>query len=205
MKRLAYFLTIVITANIFFSSCQRKAITQEEIDEFSKKINTELVQLNKHVEDSISVAISDSSSSDSAVIITPNESAKIANISIHQSNNDAGFWVVLIVLIAVIIPFASLVLIIFFALRAITSRQREHNKLVEIAIKSNYPLPDNFFSKPQTSRTRLQSALVWLACGIGSIVFFLVVFDDALYAIGIIPLLIGIAKLITYYVEDRKN
>ena len=204
MKRLAYFLTIVITANIFFSSCQRKAITQEEIDEFSKKINTELVQLNKHVDDSISVEISDSSSSDS-VIITPNESAKIANISIHQSNNDAGFWVVLIVLIAVIIPFASLVLIIFFALRAITSRQREHNKLIEIAIKSNYPLPDNFFSKPQTSRTRLQSALVWLACGIGSIVFFLIVFDDALYAIGIIPLLIGIAKLITYYVEDREN
>ena len=205
MKRLAYFLTIVIIANIFFSSCQRKAITQEEINEFSQKINAELAEINKNAKDSITTAIPDSSSSDSVVIITPDESAKIANISIHQSNNDAGFWLVLIVLIAVVIPFASLVLIIFFALRAITSRQREHNKLIEIAIKSNYPLPDNFFSKPQTSHTRLQSALVWLACGIGTIAFFLVIFDDALYAIGIIPLLIGIAKLITYFVEDRKN
>lgn len=205
MKRLAYFLTIVIIANIFFSSCQRKAITQEEINEFSQKINTELAELNKNAKDSITVAIPDSSSSDSVVIITPDESAKIANISIHQSNNDAGFWIVLIVFIAVVIPFASLVLVIFFALRAITSRQRERNKLIEIAIKSNYPLPDNFFSNPQTSRTRLQSALVWLACGIGTIAFFLVIFDDALYAIGIIPLLIGIAKLITYFVEDRKN
>ena len=204
MKRLAYFLTIVIIANIFFSSCQRKAITQEEINEFSQKINTELAELNKNAKDSITTAIADSSS-DSVVIITPDESAKIANISIHQSNNDAGFWFVLIVFIAVVIPFASLVLIIFFALRAITSRQRERNKLIEIAIKSNYPLPDNFFFNPQTSRTRLQSALVWLACGIGSIAFFLVIFDDALYAIGIIPLLIGIAKLITYFVEDRKN
>ena len=200
MKRLAYFLTIVIIANIFFSSCQRKAITQEEINEFSQKINTELAELNKNAKDSITTA-----TSDSVVIITPDETAKIANISIHQSNNDAGFWFVLIVLIAVVIPFASLVLIIFFALRAITSRQRERNKLIEIAIKSNYPLPDNFFSKPQTSHTRLQSALVWLACGIGTIAFFLVIFDDALYAIGIIPLLIGIAKLITYFVEDRKN
>ena len=205
MKRLAYFLTIVIIANIFFSSCQRKAITQEEINEFSQKINTELAELNKNAKDSITTAIPDSSSSDSVVIITPDETAKIANISIHQSNNDAGFWIVLIVFIAFLIPFASLVLIIFFALRAITSRQRERNKLIEIAIKSNYPLPDNFFSNPQTSRTRLQSALVWLACGIGTIAFFLVIFDDALYAIGIIPLLIGIAKLITYFVEDRKN
>ena len=206
MKRLVYIFAIVIIAIISFSCCHRKAITQAEIDEINQKINTELAQLNKNNEDSICIAVSDSSTTDSIATINSNENSKISNISINQQPaNNEGFWITLIVSIAIIVPFASLVIIILFAIKAITKHKHEHNELIAKAIESNYSLPDNFFVKPQTTRTRLQSALVWSACGIGTIVFFLLISDDALYAIGLIPLLIGIAKLITYIIEDHKN
>ena len=96
-------------------------------------------------------------------------------------------------------------LIVFFIIRGITIRQREHNKLIEKAIECNYPLPDDFFKAPKRHRSRLQSALVWIAWGVGIISFCLIMSNDTVYAIGLIPLLVGIAKLITYFVEDRKK
>ena len=48
---------------------------------------------------------------------------------------------------------------------------------------------------------------MWLAWGVGIIAFCLIVSGakDTVFAIGFIPLLVGVAKLITYFVEDRKK
>lgn len=205
MKRLVYFLVVALIASVSLSSCQRKAITQEEIDEFSRQINKTLIELNNN-DDSTSIII-DSANSDSVVKINTHKEAPKAEITIIQQPKGDGenIGVVFIVFIAIIAPFACVVLIVFFAIRGITSRQREHNKLIEKAIESNYPLPDNFFSAPKRSKSRLQSGLVWLAWGLGIIGFCLIISDDTVYAIGLIPSLVGVAKLITYFVEDRKK
>lgn len=201
MKRLVYFLVVALIASVSLSSCQRKAITQEEIDEFSRQINKTLIELNNN-DDSTSIII-DSANSDSVVKINTHKEVPKAEITIIQQPKGDGenIGVVFIVFIAIIAP----VLIVFFAIRGITSRQREHNKLIEKAIESNYPLPDNFFSAPKRSKSRLQSGLVWLAWGLGIIGFCLIISDDTVYAIGLIPSLVGVAKLITYFVEDRKK
>ena len=209
MKRLVYIFAIVIIAIISFSCCQRKAITQAEIDEFSRQINKKIEQLDKIKTSDSSVIINDSSATDSIVKIKAENDKQKAEITIIQGQNDRlkseGVFIIAIVFIAIVTPFTSLVLIVFFAIRGITCRQRERNKLIEKAIDNNYPLPDDFFSSQKNSRTRLQSALVWLAWGIGIISFFLIMSNDTVYAIGLIPTLVGIAKLITYFVEDRKN
>lgn len=210
MRRLIYFLAVAFIAGISFTSCQRKAITQAEIDEFSRQINKKIEQLDKIKTSDSSVIINDSSATDSIVKIKAENDKQKAEITIIQGQNDRlkseGVFIIAIVFIAIVTPFTSLVLIVFFAIRGITCRQRERNKLIEKAIDNNYPLPDDFFSSQKNSRTRLQSALVWLAWGVGIVVFFLIVDPTVTaYSIGLIPLLVGAAKLITYFVEDRKK
>lgn len=210
MKRLIYFFTISIIASISFSSCQRKAITQEEIEEFSRQINEKLEQLDRINSSNSSVVINDSSATDSIVRIKAENDTQKAEITIIQNQKDQfeseGIFILAIVFIAIVTPFASIVLIIFFAIRGITSRQRERNKLIEKAIDNNYPLPDNFFISQKSPRTRLQSALVWIAWGVGVVAFFLIVDPTVTaYSLGLIPLLVGAAKLITYFIEDRKK
>lgn len=209
MKRLVYFLAITLIASISLSSCQRKAITQEEIDKINHKINDALVELNNHYDEDSTISITiDSANTDSTIAInTPKKDKKTEITIIQQSNDGQSIGIVLIVFIAIVTPFACVVLIVFFAIRGITSRQREHNKLIEKAIDNNYPLPNNFFEAPKQNKSRLQSALVWLAWGIGIIAFCLIISGakNTAYAIGLIPLLVGSAKLITYFVEDRKK
>lgn len=206
MKRLVYVLMIAAIASVTFSSCSRKAITQEEIDDFNRQISEKLEQIeNKASRNNDSVTI-DSTGSDSIVRINADNDNKKAEITIIQGHNDGKhIGEVFIVFTAIVTPFACVVLIVFLALRAVTFRQRERNKLIEKAIDNNYILPHDFFANYHNARTRLQSALVWLAWGVGIMVFFLIITDETVYAIGIIPLLVGIAKLITYFVEDRKK
>ena len=204
MKRIIYILTITLIAGISFSSCQRKAITQEEIDEFSSQINEKLIEINNN-KDSVTIKI-DSTNTDTTITVNENKSQK-NEITIIQGQGDSQSpAIVLIVFIAVVTPFACVVLIIFFIIRAITSRQREQNKLIEKAIENNYPLPSDFFTPAQKVRSRLQSSLVWLAWGIGIFgALFILAPNDSIYAIGLIPMFVGIAKLIAYFVEDRKS
>lgn len=207
MKRIFYILTIALITNISFSSCQRKAISQEEIDEFSRQINAKLEQIDNNATSDSNAFINDSSSADSIIKIKAEKENQKAEITIIQHTNDGeNFIGVFIVFIAIITPFACAVLIVFFIIRGITSRQREHNKLIEKAIENNYPLPDNFFDTPKRHKSRLQSSLVWLAWGIGTMGFFYIVDPtETAYSIGLIPLLVGAAKLITYFIEDRKK
>ena len=205
MRRLVYFLTIALIASISLSSCQRKAITQEEIDELNRQISEKLAMVENNDDTTTSITI-DTASTDSTIKINTPKNDKKTEITIIQGHNDWGkFGVVLVVFSALIAPFVCAVLIVFFIIRGITSRQREHNKLIEKAIECNYPLPNDFFKAPKQHKSRLQSALVWLAWGIGIISFCLIMSNDTVYAIGLIPLLVGIAKLITYFIEDRKK
>lgn len=206
MKRLVYVLMVAVIASVTFSSCSRKAITQEEIDDFNRQISEKLEKIeNKSSRKFDSVTI-DSTGTDSIVRINADNDNKKAEITIIQGHNDGeNFGEVLIVFIAIVTPFACVVLIVFMALRTVTTRQRERNKLIEKAIENNYTLPHDFFASYRNARTRLQSALVWLAWGVGIMAFFLIITDETVYAIGIIPLLVGVAKLITYFVEDRKK
>ncbi len=207
MRRLVYFLVAALIASISFTSCQRKAITQEEIDELNRQISEKLAMIENNDDTTTSITI-DSATTDSTIKVNTPKNDKKTEITIIQGHNDGeNFGVVLIIFIAITSPFACAVLIVFFIIRGITIRQREHNKLIEKAIECNYPLPKDFFNAPKQSKSRLQSALVWLAWGVGIIAFCLIVSGakDTVFAIGFIPLLIGVAKLITYFVEDRKK
>ncbi len=115
----------------------------------------------------------------------------------------------LVDILAVIFIFGSPMLIFFFLFfflfRYLYKVKCDRNRVIEFAIKNNAKVDPIIFSNYKTPRTRLHSALVWVAWGAGIMLFFYCVGADEVIGLGAVPLFVGIAKLITYFVEDRKQ
>lgn len=98
------------------------------------------------------------------------------------------------------------VLPIFFICYFIYRKRTIRYRIAEKAIEKNMTLPESFFALPEDyKKSRLQSGLVWIGWGLGLICLFLVCDSIKTAMIGLIPLFVGTAKLITYFVEDRNN
>lgn len=93
---------------------------------------------------------------------------------------------------------------IFFICYFIYRKRTIRYRIAEKAIEKNMTLPESFF-QVEDKKSRLQSGLVWIGWGLGLICLFLVCGSIKTAMIGLIPLFVGIAKLITYFVEDRNK
>ena len=95
---------------------------------------------------------------------------------------------------------------IFFICYFIYRKRTIRYRIAEKAIEKNMTLPESFFAIPEAEKkSRLQSGLVWIGWGLGLICLFAVCGSIKTAMIGLIPLFVGAAKLITYFVEDRKK
>lgn len=95
---------------------------------------------------------------------------------------------------------------IFFICYFIYRKRTIRYHIVEKAIEKNITLPESFYMTPEADKkSRLQSGLVWIGWGLGLICLFAVCGSVKTAMIGLIPLFVGAAKLITYFVEDRKK
>lgn len=95
---------------------------------------------------------------------------------------------------------------IFFICYFIYRKRTIRYRIAEKAIEKNMTLPESFFAIPEAEKkSRLQSGLVWIGWGLGLICLFAVCGTIKTAMIGLIPLFVGAAKLITYFVEDRKK
>ena len=111
---------------------------------------------------------------------------------------------VIVILAIFVFPLVSLIAIVWLIVWFSTRKSRDRNRLVAMSIERGIPLPPDYFR--QVQRSRLQSGLVWVMWGIGIMIFFLIAVGAKTAAVlGLIPLLVGAAKLITYFVEDRPN
>jgi hypothetical protein len=86
------------------------------------------------------------------------------------------------------------------------SQKRREAELIRLAIEKGQPVPE-FPAVPVSRFGTLKAGLVWIAVGIGLIlmVLFEEIFDWTGVAIGFIPLLIGVALLISWTVEKSHN
>lgn len=175
------------------SSCSNDELDQQKLNESISTAITEY--LNK---------------SDSATTKQISEPININIRDVSSSDDLAGHYITAIVFIALIIPFLAVVCIIFIIVRFMFKKVQSRNRIIEKAIENNAQLPEDFF-KSHIEKSRLESALVWIAWGIGIALVLLVLNinneENAqnTYILGLIPFLVGIAKLITYFVEDHNN
>ena len=115
-----------------------------------------------------------------------------------------------------VIPLTAIVASVALAMVAIYFRHMRYHMYHRermAAIEKNLPLPEDFFELPARplDSAYLLRGLIWLAVGIGSVIFFVVMAmmegDKDVYAVaalGLIPIGVGIAYLVTRRHELKK-
>ncbi len=87
---------------------------------------------------------------------------------------------------------------------AILRSRRQRNQIIYEAMVHNYQLPNEFYRKAPKER-RLQAAMVYFAWSVGLFIFFIMVHCEAIAMLMIIPFILGIGRLISYIIENRKK
>jgi hypothetical protein len=115
-----------------------------------------------------------------------------------------------------VIPLTAIVASVGLAMLAIYFRHmryRMYHRERMAAIEKNLPLPEDFFELPARpiDSAYLLRGLIWLAVGVGSVIFFVTMAltegDKDLYSIatlGLVPIGVGIAYLVTRWNEMKK-
>lgn len=193
MKRLLYIPITAVIMAVLMSPASIHADTKQQI----KQAAAELAQ---------SVADLDSITAATPVLSSGYDNTE-NSYEYYRYKRETGERIVELtaIILGISIPFASVILVIFLALSHVHKKRKLRYHTIELAITSGHELPDSFyesFDNPK-HKSRLQSALVWMAWGLGLGLLFFVCGEPEFAAIGSIPLLVGIAKLITYFVEDR--
>lgn len=125
---------------------------------------------------------------------------------VADSDHHSGYCdEVIVPVVAIVTPFATLVAIVFIIAWFRRKNVLTKAHVMEAAIAKGVTVPESFFANYNVKRTRLQSSMVWMAFGIGIAGFFLIIEAYQVAMLGVIVLLVGVAKLITYLVEDRKT
>lgn len=111
----------------------------------------------------------------------------------------------IIAIIVILLPFITPIVIVFSIFYFGYKSKLSRNRLMETAIKNNQEIPKEFFmEKTPKPKSRLQSSIVAFGWGMGIFLFFMTKPDFlSLSVLSVIPFMIGVAKLITYFVEDR--
>lgn len=145
---------------------------------------------------------------DVKVEIYPNE--ELAEMQLRQNKTLIG-------ILGIILPCVTLAVIAVIIGIFLYKRMRSRHEVIERAIENNYQLPDSFYSSstpeptvttpgftgtipPLPNEVRKRDSGITLCCvGLATIIIFTVWHTVEVAVMGVIPLLIGLGKLLTYY------
>jgi hypothetical protein len=102
-------------------------------------------------------------------------------------------------------PFLTAILIVFFIVRNKRMKELRMIQLYEKALEAGKDLPDSFFRRPQEEpKSHLLKGLIWIGAGLGlSIGGIFLMGQNSPWGFGLIPAFIGLAYLISYFVEKK--
>ena len=109
-----------------------------------------------------------------------------------------------IVLIS-LMPFLTAILIVFFVIRNKRMKELRMIQLYEKALDAGKDLPDSFFRRPdQEPKSHMLKGMIWIGVGLGvSIGGLYLMGANSPWGFGLIPAFVGLAYLISYFVEKR--
>lgn len=131
------------------------------------------------------------------------EKPGVVKVDVHIDRSMPDDWFVgYVALVAVatgpLVPIAIVFIICLFIFKS----KRDRNRLIASAMEHGYSLPSEFLVPRQVPRVRLQSAINYLAWGIGIFIFFQAVGWEEASALMLIPIIIGLGKLIAYCIYE---
>jgi hypothetical protein len=135
--------------------------------------------------------------------LTPDQLIELERIRAtpHYDNPLGSGGIVLISLM----PFITAIFVVFLVMRYKRQNEQQRFRLFEKAIEAGKDLPDSFFRKPESeAASNLLKGLIWTGVGIGiAIGAYDLMGEHSPWGFGLIPALIGIAYLVSYYIEQR--
>ena len=93
--------------------------------------------------------------------------------------------------------------IVFIVFYFLYRNKRDRNRVIETSLTTGHELPKEFYA-PFNPHRRLQSGVAYMAWGIGLFIFFMCIDSDIAW-LCIIPCIIGIGKLIAYFLYEHKG
>lgn len=215
------FILIMVAASLAlsFTSCTHSDFDDDEID--TESIKTELTDAIRTVcgkeiapVDSLgatTTVVADSGSSATAPVINVYVDVPSKSGGSMEQFDDGDFIAALAIVMVFAMPCLTFLLIIIAVLVFIYKRNRSRNAIIEQAIIAGYQLPESFYNGRQRVRRPkdtelLQSAIKLIGVGALLCISFLVVFDAPFVGLMcLIPAVIGVGRLIAYFVASKEN
>jgi hypothetical protein len=132
------------------------------------------------------------------------ELERIRNRSSHSNIPFSSFGILLVSLM----PFLTVLLVVYFVMRYKRQNEQQRLRLYEKSIEAGKELPDSFFKKPDNEvHSNLLKGMIWTGVGIGTTygAFILMGEHNTPWGFGLIPMFVGIAYLISYFVEQKNK
>lgn len=147
----------------------------------------------------------DAAVSTSAVVRVDAEPGGISiNMTSRPGDQPTGLGGNLVALAAVVLIFGLPVFIVGMILLFRYRRDRLLHSTIEKMIEKGVPIPTELFDAPRRSRADLRRGVFWIALGTGALVYLKATHSEDWLG-GLIPLLIGIAYLVMWRIEQGKR
>jgi hypothetical protein len=138
----------------------------------------------------------------------PEEVAKLAQEQARMRAEQSQTEDTIIPIVAIVFVFGMPVFIVALVVYSRHRRQRLLHETIRTMIEKGVPIPPELLQPQQPRRlpkSDFRRGLVWSAIGLGWFIAFTVKGNIGSGALGLIPLLIGAAFLVTWKVESSKN
>ena len=212
MKQLIKFPIIALICAIVLIPTAASA--QPSLQSAADDINKVISALNDNL-DSITTSLDSISAQQVVIGNKDNEQwLELEKVRLHHNEEMMEYYVGIV---AIIVGCAMLILIcvlpIFFICYFIYRKRIWRYRVLEKAIENKVDLSDKLLENLETApsekqnKSSLESAAMWIACGVGIMLFNIFCDNYALAGLCIIPILVGVAKLATYFIErnNRSN
>lgn len=187
--------SIWILVALAITICQFSAGATERAAEVDEAVKERVAQLESKIQtlDSIS----------QATVIVSRERGTERNLFPFKDNQVSEICEMIISIVAILaVPLAAIIILLIVT----HSRRRrllDKYAVIESAMRSGVELPEEFYtgqSRINISLHTLHSALIWIACGATTMLFFIVVGSEEMAALMTLLIFVGVAKLIVYFV-----
>ncbi|WP_289734030.1 DUF6249 domain-containing protein [Paramuribaculum intestinale] len=213
MKKLRNLCAIALTALMVGGTALMSSCESDNRTDFEAMRQQMRSELTEQIRDELQTTLIFDSIGSTPIYISPS-----VEIGAPRSKVD-GFREVS-KMIAVFLPFVFVLVLVWMLLNYRRKNLLAKYRLIEYAIEKGNPLPDAFYNNGLVARTstvmesvvrggrvyridshRLTNALIWIGVGIVGFIFFLTVDVKPMACLLLLPVFVGIAKLISYLSE----
>ncbi len=190
------------------SSCESDK--HHDIERIRQEIR---VELTEQIRDELQTTLAFDSIGSTPIYISP-------SVEIDAPRSSADNFHEVSKMIAVFLPFVFVIGLVWMLLSYRRKNLLAKYRLIEYSIEKKMPLPEAFFNNGFAARTskvmesvtrggrvyridsrRLSNALIWMGVGIVGFIFFMTVDAKEPACLALLPVFIGLAKLISYFAE----